>query len=65
MEKGKPVAPLLAKLINQVCTTACDTDSIVSKYKNPENVNMCGPPTMNSEIWKFLDKRTHSNDKAV
>lgn len=31
----------------------------------PENVEMSSPPTVNSKIWKFLDKHTHSNNKAV
>ena len=28
------------------CITACDTDSIVSKYKIAENVDMFGPPNV-------------------
>ena len=36
-EKGKAVSASLAKLINTSGTSQCDTDSLVAKYKIPEN----------------------------
>lgn len=64
MERSKPVANSLANLINTACTSQCDTEDIASKYKVPENVNSC-PPMVNHEIWKVLEKRAHSNDRAI
>lgn len=33
-EKGKPVAESLANLVNLACTHHCDTDTLVSRYKD-------------------------------
>ena len=37
-EKGKAVSESLAKLTNTSCTSQCDTDSLVAKYKIPEKL---------------------------
>lgn len=64
-EKGSAVADSLAKLVNLACTHPCDTDTLVSRYKVPENCsNMCSP-SVNQEIWKTLDKFAHAQDKAM
>lgn len=36
-EKGEAISQSLASLINTACTSQCETDGIVSKYKLPEN----------------------------
>ena len=35
-EKGKPVSDSLARLINMSCTSQCDTETLLSKYKIPQ-----------------------------
>ena len=64
-EKGKAVSESLAKLINTSCTSQCDTDSLVAKYKIPKNCDRACPPVVNQEIWKILDKRAQSQDKGI
>ena len=64
-EKGKPVSSFLANLINMACTSQCDTDSLISKYKVPQNCDKACPPTVNQEIWKILDKRAQSQDRGI
>ena len=64
-EKGKAVSESLAKLINTSCTSQCDTDSLVAKYKIPQNCDRACPPVVNQEIWKILDKRAQSQDKGI
>ena len=54
--KGSPISPSLAYLINMECTTQCDMDDLVTKYKLPSNCEMMSPPSVNSEIWKTLIK---------
>lgn len=65
MEKDKAVPKSLANLINMACTSQCDTENIVSKYKIPENIDRAGPPMVNSEVWKILDKTVHSRDRGI
>lgn len=64
-EKGKAISDSLAKLINVACSSQCDTDSLISKYKIPVNCDMACPPLVNSEIWKVLDKRAQSQDRGM
>ncbi|XP_053402373.1 uncharacterized protein LOC123549154 [Mercenaria mercenaria] len=64
-EKGKAVSDTLAKLINVSCTQQCDIDSLLAKYKIPENCEMVNPPLVNQEIWKILDKKAHGQDKIL
>ena len=65
LETDKPIAKSLAKLINVACTSQCDIEEIAKKYKIPENVDMAGPPLVNPEIWKILDKRVHTQDRGL
>ena len=62
--KGSPISPSLASLINMACTTQCDTDELVTKYKLPSNCEMMSPPLVNSEIWNDINKRAQTYDKA-
>ena len=64
-EKGKAISESLAKLINVACSSQCDTDSLVNKYKIPVNCELASPPLVNSEIWKVLDKRAQSQDRGL
>ena len=64
-EKGKPVSSSLAKLINVACTSQCETESLIKKYKVPENCTMASAPVVNQEVWKTLDKSAHWNDKVL
>jgi hypothetical protein len=64
-DKGKPISPSLAKVINVACTTQCETDSLISKYSVPENCEMACPPLVNNEIWKILNKRTQTQDRSI
>lgn len=64
-EKGKAISDSLAKLINVACSSQCDTDSLISKYKIPVNCDLACPPLVNSEIWKVLDKRAQSQDRGI
>ena len=64
-EKGKPVSSSLANLINMACTSQCDTDSLISKYKVPQNCDKACPPMVNQEIWNILDKRAQSQDRGI
>ena len=64
-EKGKAISESLAKLINVACSSQCDTDSLINKYKIPVNCDLACPPLVNSEIWKVLDKRAQSQDRGI
>lgn len=64
-EKGKAISNSLAKMINVACTTQCHTDTLVNKYKIPENCDYICPPMVNGEIWKVLDKRAQSQDRGM
>ena len=64
IEKDKPIAQSLASLINTACTSLCDTESLMSKYKIPENCDKLTPPLVNNEVWKVLDKRARSYDRS-
>lgn len=64
-EKGEPISQSLASLINTACSSQCDTDEIVSKYRVPENCSALGAPLVNSEIWKILDKKARSMDRGI
>ena len=62
--KGSPISHSLASLINMACTTQCDTDDLVTKYKLPSNCEMMSPPLVNSETWNDINKRAQTYDKA-
>jgi len=64
-EKGAAISQSLANLINTACSAQCDTDSIVAKYKLPENCVNLGAPLVNNELWKVLDKRARSQDRGM
>ena len=64
-EKDKPISQSLANLINVACSSQCDIEDIMKKYKIPENVDKACPPMVNNEIWKILDRKVHSQDKYV
>ena len=63
-EKGEPISPTLASLINVACSSQCDTDEIVSKYKLPSNCDKLAPPLVNGEIWTEIHKKAQTYDKA-
>ena len=63
--KGTAVPQSLANMINLACTSLCETDPIVSKYKIPVNCDKACAPLVNSEIWKVMDKRTQTQDRSM
>lgn len=63
-EKGTAVSQSLSNLINTASTSQCVTDSIVEKYKIPNNCDKLCAPMVNNEIWKILNKRAQSYDKS-
>ena len=64
-EKGIPVSETLAKKVNLACTSQCDVDSLVIKYKIPQNCDRACPPLVNNEVWKIMNKQAQSNDKSI
>ena len=56
-EKGEPISPSLASLINAACSSQCDTDEIIRKYKIPSNCDKLAPPLVNGEIWTDIHKK--------
>lgn len=64
-EKGKPISKSLANMVNMACTSQCDTDNLIKKYKVPENCDKVTPPLVNEEIWKTIDKRAQSQDRSL
>lgn len=64
-EKGEAVAKSLANLINTACTSQCETDNLLAKYKVPQNCDMACPPVVNNEIWKIMDRQTQSRDRGL
>lgn len=64
-EKGRSVSETLAKKVNIACTSLCETDSLTSKYKIPQNCDKACSPLVNGEVWKVLDKRSQSQDKGL
>lgn len=63
-EKGEAISQSLASLINTACTSQCETDGIVSKYKLPENCDKLAPPLINGEIWNEIHKKAQTYDRA-
>ena len=63
-QRGEPISQSLAELINAACTSQCDTDDIVSKYKLPSNCDKLAPPLINAEIWSEIHKKVQTYDKA-
>ena len=63
-KKGEAVSASLASLINTTCTSQCEADEIISKYKIPSNCDKMGPPSVNPEIWKDIIKKAQTYDKA-
>ncbi|MCG7879446.1 MAG: hypothetical protein N0C90_24410 [Candidatus Thiodiazotropha endolucinida] len=64
-EKGQSVSTTLAKKVNVACTSQCETDSLIVKYKVPQNCDKACPPLVNGEVWKVLDKRAQTQDKGL
>lgn len=64
-EKGKAISSSLAELINLSCTAQCDVEHIINKYQVPENCERSSPPSINQEVWKILDRKSHQNDKSI
>ena len=64
-QKGKAISQSLANMINMACTSQCDVDNVVEKYKIPENCDRAGPPLVNTEVWKIMDKRVQSQDRGI
>lgn len=62
--KGEPISTSLASLINAACTSQCETDDIVSRYKLPSNCEKLAPPLVNAEIWNDMPKRAQTYDKS-
>lgn len=63
-QKGEPISPSLASLINAACTSQCETDDIVSRYQLPSNCEKLAPPLVNAEIWNDMPKRAQTYDKS-
>ena len=63
--EGKPVLKSLAKLINMAYTSQCDTESLLGKYKIPENCDKACVPLVNNEIWKVMDKRSQTIGRGL
>ncbi len=64
-EKGKSIGNSLASMINMASTKQCDTETFIKTYKVPENCDKAAPPLVNQDIWRVLDKRAQSQDRAV
>ena len=63
-QRGDPISPSLASLINVACSSQCDTDEIMTKYKLPSNCEKLAPPLVNGEIWSEIQKKAQTYDKA-
>lgn len=63
-KKGDDVSSSLAKMINTACTSQCELDDIMSKYKIPSNSDKMGAPSVNAEIWSDIGRKAQSYDKA-
>ncbi|XP_060596241.1 uncharacterized protein LOC132750311 [Ruditapes philippinarum] len=64
-ERGDAISDSLSKLINTACTVQCDTDSLFNRYSVPSNCDLATPPLVNQEVWRFLDKKGHMQDKSL
>ena len=62
-EKGPAISQSLADLINTACTSQCLTDSLIDKFKIPENCDKLPAPRVNGEFWKVMSKRAQGYDK--
>jgi len=63
--RGAPVSHSLASMINVACTSQCDVEPLLVKYKVPENCDKAGPPMVNNEVWKVMDRRSQSLDRGI
>ena len=63
-KKGEAVSAFLASLINTACTSQCEVDEIISKYKIPSNCDKMEPPSVNPEIWNDIIKKAQTYNKA-
>ncbi|MCG8046745.1 MAG: hypothetical protein N0E48_14100 [Candidatus Thiodiazotropha endolucinida] len=63
-QKGQPISASLASLINVACTSQCETEDIINKYKLPSNCDKLAPPLVNGEIWSEFHKKAQTYDKA-
>ncbi|MCG8046246.1 MAG: DUF5320 domain-containing protein [Candidatus Thiodiazotropha taylori] len=62
--KGQAVSPSLASLINTACTSQCEVDDIISRYKLPSNCEKMTAPTVNPEVWTEIARKAQTYDKA-
>ena len=62
-EKGPAISQSLANLINTACTSQCITDSLMDKFKIPENCDKLSAPRVKTEFWKVMNKRAQGYDK--
>ena len=62
--KGETISTSLASLNNAACTSQCETDDIVSRYKLPSNCEKLAPPLVNAEIWNDMPQRAQTYDKS-
>ena len=64
-ERGDAISDSLSRLINTACTVQCDTDTLFNRYSVPSNCDLAIPPLVNQEVWRFLDKKGHMQDKSL
>ena len=57
-EKGPAISQSLASLINKTCTSQCITDSLMDKFKVPENCDKLPATRVNAEFWKVMNEST-------
>ena len=62
-KNGDALSPSLASLINTACTSQCEVEKIISKYKLPSHCDKMAAPAVNSEIWTDIVRRTQTYDK--
>ena len=63
--RGEAISPSLAQLINTTCTSACCMEEIMQKYHIPQNCSNLGPPIVNNEVWRILEKKGRSYDRML
>lgn len=59
-QKGEAVSPYLASLINTACTSQCDTDEIIGRYKLPSNCEKLSAPLVNADVWSEIGKKAQT-----
>ena len=63
-KKGESISASLASLINTACTSQCDVEDILTKYKLPSNCDYMSAPSVNPEIWSEISRKAQTYDKA-